>query len=329
MSAAQPIVAAPVATDAQSVPNAAAPTAPEGFKVYAGNLKYSVKDESLKAFFAPIAEHIVAVTVAQRGGNRSAGYGFVDVKTLEAAQKAVELLDGKDLEGRPVSVQIAKPREEKENTKDQAAPKTKKRVSKKLKDAATAAVDAIVPSETADKNAESTDADGAAKSKNRRNQRNKKKVKAATEGETVAPAADAAEPTEKKAKKPKAPKVAKVPRPAGEAPPGELSKTTLFVANLGFNVDDAGLSKLFTDANIAVTSARVVRRRWGSPRRSKGYGFVNVGSEENQKKALETLQGKKIDEREIAVKIAVDSQVADAEKAEAEAVSAAPATTTV
>ena len=81
----------------------------------------------------------------------------------------------------------------------------------------------------------------------------------------------------------------------------------LFVANLGFTVDDAGLSALFTDAGIQVISARIVRRRWGQPRKSKGYGFVDVGSEEEQAKAIAALEGKDVGGRPIAVKIAVNS----------------------
>lgn len=81
----------------------------------------------------------------------------------------------------------------------------------------------------------------------------------------------------------------------------------LFVANLGFNIDDAGLSTLFTDAGINVVSARIVRRRWGQPRKSKGYGFVDVGSEEEQHKAIAALEGKDVGGRAIAVKIAVNT----------------------
>lgn len=97
----------------------------------------------------------------------------------------------------------------------------------------------------------------------------------------------------------------------------------LFVANLGFNIDDAGLSALFTEAGINVVSARIVRRRWGQPRRSKGYGFVDVGSEEEQKKAIEALEGKDVGGRPIAVKIAVNTTAEetsdDAQPAEANA----------
>ena len=54
-----------------------------------------------------------------RGGNRSAGYGFVSFKTAEAAQKAVELLDKKELEGRTVIVEVAKPADQKDKEKKQ------------------------------------------------------------------------------------------------------------------------------------------------------------------------------------------------------------------
>lgn len=111
-------------------------------------------------------------------------------------------------------------------------------------------------------------------------------------------------------RKPKAPRP---PRPVGEDPVGEPSKTMLFVANLGFNIDDAGLSALFTDAGITVNSARIVRRRWGQPRKSKGYGFVDVGSEEQQKKAIAALDGKEVGGRPIAVKVAVNAPVHDEE----------------
>lgn len=101
----------------------------------------------------------------------------------------------------------------------------------------------------------------------------------------------------------------------------------LFVANLGFNIDDAGLSALFTEAGIEVVSARIVRRRWGQPRRSKGYGFVDVGSEEQQNKAIEALQGKEIGGRAVAVKIAVNTPHDEEAEGDAPAEAAAPVET--
>lgn len=86
----------------------------------------------------------------------------------------------------------------------------------------------------------------------------------------------------------------------------------LFVANLGFNIDDAALSAMFTEAGINVISARIVRRPYGRPRRSKGYGFVDVGDEAEQKKAIEALEGRDVGGRTIAVKVAVNAQAREA-----------------
>lgn len=136
------------------------------------------------------------------------------------------------------------------------------------------------------------------------------------EGE-AAPEASAKKP---RAKKPRTPRPA---RPAGEDPAGEPSKTMLFVANLGFSVDDAGLSALFTEAGITVVSARIVRRRWGQPRKSKGYGFVDVGGEEEQQKAIAALEGKEVGGRAIAVKVAVNTPHEDIEEAAVSAIDGA------
>jgi RNA recognition motif-containing protein len=97
----------------------------------------------------------------------------------------------------------------------------------------------------------------------------------------------------------------------------------LFVANLGFNVDDVALHELFTEAGIKVVSARIVRRRWGQPRKSKGYGFVEVGDEAEQQKAMEALQGKEVGGRNIAVKIAVNTPHEEEVEGASEAVPAA------
>lgn len=97
-------------------------------------------------------------------------------------------------------------------------------------------------------------------------------------------------------------------RATDEEPTGEPSKSVLFVANLGFNIDDVALNELFTEAGINVVSARIVRRQYGRPRKSKGYGFVDVGNEEEQKKAIAALEGKEVGGRLIAVKIAVNAQ---------------------
>lgn len=274
-----------------------------GFKVFAGNLAYSTTDDGLKAFFAPVQSDVLSAQVILRG-TRSAGYGFVALSTHEAAQKAVQLLDKKELDGRQVIVEIAKPSDQKDKEKKEK--KAKRRPGRRGSKA--------VPGEVteAEANGDATKAEGATdeaakpKKKKKKAARKPKARKAeGAEGATATAEGDVTAAEKKpRARKAKTPRPA---RPAGEDPVGEPSKTMLFVANLGFNIDDAGLSAMFTEAGIAVNSARIVRRRWGTPRKSKGYGFVDVGNEEEQKKAIAALQGKDVGGRAIAVKIAVNT----------------------
>jgi len=306
-----------------------------GFKVFAGNLAYSTTDEGLKAFFAPVQSDIISAQVIQRrsrNGSRSAGYGFVALTTIEAAQTAVEALNKTELDGRSVIVEIAKPAEEKD--REPRPKKTKKRSTGRRgpKSVPGEVTDAEANGETTDKAETAPAAEGGEKPKKKKKKTTRRNKAKSAEGEAPAPATDApaTDALAEDAPKPRQrkPRTPRPPRPAGEDPVGEPSKTVLFVANLGFNIDDAGLAALFTDAGLEVISARIVRRRWGKPRKSKGYGFVDVGNEEEQKKAIDALQGKEVGGRAIAVKVAVNAphedvaaekDAPDSEVAEAEA----------
>jgi RNA recognition motif-containing protein len=59
-------------------------------------------------------------------GNRSAGYGFVALSTAEAAQKAVEVLDKKQLDSRPIIVEIARPADQKEKERTDRKPRNRR-----------------------------------------------------------------------------------------------------------------------------------------------------------------------------------------------------------
>ncbi|KIJ70278.1 hypothetical protein HYDPIDRAFT_164369 [Hydnomerulius pinastri MD-312] len=298
-----------------------------GFKVFAGNLAYSTTDEGLKTFFAPVQSDIISAQVILRG-TRSAGYGFVAVSSAEAAQKAVETLDGQELDSRKVIVEIAKPNEQKDKEKKEKKAKRRpgRRGGKAVPGEVTEA-EANGDVKTDDAVAAAPGTDEAAKPKKKKKKTNRKPRRKAAEGEAsqepgdedpaAEGAADAAPKKQPRVRKPRAPRP---PRPVGEDPVGEPSKTMLFVANLGFNIDDEGLSALFTESGVNVVSARVVRRRWGQPRRSKGYGFVDVGNEEEQQKAIAAVEGKEVGGRAIAVKIAVNApREEEAEAATSEA----------
>lgn len=296
-----------------------------GFKVFAANLAYTTTDEGLRAFFAPVQSDILSVQVIMRG-TRSAGYGFVALSSQEAAQKAAETLNKQELDGRQVIVEIAKPAEQKD--KEQKEKKAKRRPGRRGAKAVPGEVTEAEANGEAPKAEGETAAEGTPKPKKKKKSSRKKKA-APAEGEAAAATDAAAAPAEgaeapKKTLRARKPRAPKAPRAEGEAPAGEPSKNMLFVANLGFSVDDAGLAALFTEAGLEVVSARIVRRRWGHPRKSKGYGFVDVGNEENQKKAIAALEGKEVAGRPIAVKIAVNTPQ-ETEQAHAEGAAAAPA----
>ncbi|RXW25836.1 hypothetical protein EST38_g111 [Candolleomyces aberdarensis] len=285
------------------------------YKVFAGNLSYDTTDDGLKAFFAPVQDDILSVQVIMRG-SRSAGYGFVALASLEAAQKAVDALNTQELDGRPVIVEIAKPSEEKKERR------AKRRPGRRGAKAVPGEVTEAEANGEAPKAEDESSAEAPKPKKKKKSHRKRRAPAApAADGEAApaeAPAAAAENPdavTSKRGPRVRKPRAPRAPRPAGEDPVGEPSKNMLFVANLGFSVDDAGLEALFTESGITVVSARVVRRRWGNPRKSKGYGFVDAGDEEGQKKAIDALDGKEVAGRAIAVKIAVNTPHEAAEEA--------------
>ncbi|KZT62395.1 RNA-binding domain-containing protein [Calocera cornea HHB12733] len=310
--------------------NGAAVEEPAGPKVFAGNLSYGTTEESLRGFFKEFEADIVHVNLVHRGP-RPAGYAFVTFPALERAQAAVTALNDKELDGRKVAIEIAKPAEEKERKpKKKKARATPKRVGEVTEEEAEGEGAETAPGTEARIDVPDTvaaDAKDAPKRKKTARKPKPRRVKsnadAAAPGETdpaegAKPEATKAEPGAEKTPRVKKPRAPPRPRrPAGEDPVGSLSPNMLFVANLPFTVTDQTLAELFTSANVNVVSARVVRRRW-PPRRSKGYGFVDVGDEAAQKKGIEAVNGKEIEGREVAVKVAVNTQLEDAEKEEKE-----------
>ena len=80
-------------------------------RLFIGQLSYSVDSESLKDFFMSIGEVVSARVMTHKDSGRSKGFGFVEMSTEEAANKAIELLHGKELMGRAIVVAVAKPPE--------------------------------------------------------------------------------------------------------------------------------------------------------------------------------------------------------------------------
>ncbi len=81
--------------------------------MYVSNLSFNVKEEDLREFFAEYGEVSSAKIITDKETGRSRGFGFVEMSDDTAANKAMSELNGGMVEGRAISVTIAKPREDK------------------------------------------------------------------------------------------------------------------------------------------------------------------------------------------------------------------------
>jgi RNA recognition motif-containing protein len=87
-------------------------------KLFIGSLAWTTTDDSLRDFFASVGTVTSANVIVDRDTNRSKGFGFVEMSTDEEAKKAVDELNGKELDGRAIVVNEARPREERPRNND-------------------------------------------------------------------------------------------------------------------------------------------------------------------------------------------------------------------
>jgi RNA recognition motif-containing protein len=240
-------------------------------------LSFKTKETELATEFA-VAGKVISANIITRGP-RSLGYCFVELDSEEDAQKAVQLMNKKEINGRPINVEIAKPQDE-----------TKERQPRE-------------PREPREPRAPKAEGENGARRRPRRRTGRKK------EEESEAPASKAENENKEDEDRPR--RRPRNRRNRGPGSPGEKrvpneekeeSKTTLFVANLPFSLDDDGFAKVVTDLNLKLKAAHVVKKRNG---RSKGYGFIEFDTQEDQQKALGALNKKVIDSRELSVKVAL------------------------
>lgn len=86
-------------------------------KLFVGKLSFNTTSESLEALFKQYGPVASAQVITDRDTNQSKGFGFVEMKEEAEAQAAIAALDGKEFEGRPIIVNVAKPREERSSFK--------------------------------------------------------------------------------------------------------------------------------------------------------------------------------------------------------------------
>jgi RNA recognition motif-containing protein len=81
-------------------------------KLYVGNLPYSVHEDQLRELFAQAGDVDTVNIITDRDTGRSKGFGFVEMATDEAAQEAIKRFNGYQMDNRALTVNEARPREE-------------------------------------------------------------------------------------------------------------------------------------------------------------------------------------------------------------------------
>lgn len=80
-------------------------------KLYVGGLSYSTAEDALKELFSQAGTVESATIIIDRMSGRSKGFGFVEMSSDEEAQKAIEMFNGKELDGKNITVNEARPME--------------------------------------------------------------------------------------------------------------------------------------------------------------------------------------------------------------------------
>lgn len=81
-------------------------------KLYVGGVSYSTSEDGLRSAFAKAGEVTSVAIIMDKMTGRSKGFGFVEMATEDAAQAAIEMWNGKELDGRKLTVNEARPKEE-------------------------------------------------------------------------------------------------------------------------------------------------------------------------------------------------------------------------
>lgn len=81
-------------------------------KLYVGNLSYSMRDDTLRQQFTAFGHVETAKVMMERDSGRSKGFGFVEMSSPAEAQAAIKGLNGKEVDGRALTVNLARPMEQ-------------------------------------------------------------------------------------------------------------------------------------------------------------------------------------------------------------------------
>jgi RNA recognition motif-containing protein len=283
-------------------------------KVFVGNLSFQTTEIQLSEFFSSVGNVILAKIITR--GIRSLGYGFVAFETAEAAETAVAEMNKKELGGREINVEVAKLKSEVAKPKSEVAkPKSE-----------------VAPSEPRPRRNRFSGRRGGFRGRGRRPRNYPREPRRIDQEDNVDGEridynqTNEGEPpiTSRKGGRGRRGGFRGGRRDSrysgyrggyrrfsyrrrselSREPSGEPSKTTLFVANLPYSVNDEKLKEIFNE--YKVTAAHVATRKISGY--SKGFGFVEFESNEEQVRALETLNGLTVEGRELVLKVSMTEE---------------------
>jgi len=284
-------------------------------KVFVGNLSFTTKENELAKEFE-VAGKVISANIITRGP-RSLGYGFVEMENEADANNAVKLLDKKEIDGRPINVEVAKLR-------DETAPAQGQGQDANAQGGATRGGASRGRGPRRGRGglrAQGQDGQGQQGQQQGGQQRQQGGQQGQQDQQGASRGARRGNSTRGQSTRGTgAPRAARPPRPEGEET-RTPSTTTLFVANLPFALEDEGFSKVLKDASLAYKTAHVVKKKTG---KSKGFGFIEFDTEADQQKALNALNNKDVEGRPLAVKVALTG----GQRTEGSADATKPATTT-
>ncbi len=83
-----------------------------GARLYVGNLSFNTQENDLQELFSPFGRVVSCALITDKFTGKSRGFGFIEMGSTEEGQKAIQELHGKVVDGRPLTVNEARPREE-------------------------------------------------------------------------------------------------------------------------------------------------------------------------------------------------------------------------
>jgi len=257
-------------------------------KVFVGNLSFNTKENELAKEFE-VGGKVISANIITRGP-RSLGYGFVEMDSEQDAENAVKLLNKKEIDGRPINVEVAKPREEGTGDSSPRTGTNNGRGSPRGGRGGRGRGGFRGSRGGMNRRFRRRDGSGSEEEGEGEQQQGGERRRGGFRGRGRGGRGGNGSGSPRSFRR--------EDRPDNRAP----SQTTLFVANLPFSLDDDAFAKVLKDQNLAFKSAHVVKKKSG---RSKGFGFVEFDNQGDQQKALAVINNKDVGGRELVAKVAL------------------------